>query len=115
MALNLKEQDLAPEAADKPEVFIVNLGDEAASTAARIAADLRRVGLGATMAYGGRSLKAQLRQANRMKARFAVIVGERELAEGVAEIRDLDRSEQRSVALTDVVTELQQAAAYTQE
>ena len=67
------------------------------------------------MAYGGRSLKAQLRQANRMQARFAVIVGERELAEGVAEIRDLGRSEQRSVALTDVVTELQQAAAYTQE
>jgi len=115
MALNLKEQDLAPEAADKPDVFIVGLGEEAAPTAARIAADLRRVGLGATMAYGGRSLKAQLRQANRMEARFAVIVGERELAEGVAEIRDLGRSEQHSVALADVVTELQQAAAYTQE
>ena len=58
------------------------------------------------MAFGGRSLKAQLRHANRTGARFALILGERELAAGVVQVRDLSGSEQRTVGLAEVVGEL---------
>ena len=57
-------------------------------------------------AFGGRSLKAQLRQANRSGARFAVIAGARDLAEDRVTIRDLRTSDQRQVELGEVVGEL---------
>ena len=113
MALNLEAQDLAPETDTAPVAVILALGEAAGPTATRLAADLRRAGLRATLAFGGRTLKAQMRHASRAGAAFAVIVGERELAQGVAEIRDLRRSEQRSVALDAVVAEILSAAPYT--
>ena len=59
-------------------------------------------------------MKAQMRHANRSGARAAVILGERELAEGKAEIRDLAESDQRTVALDAVVAELASLADYTE-
>ena len=82
------------------------LGEGTGPRATALASELRRAGVSATMAFGGRSMKAQMRHANRTGARVAVILGERELAEGVVQVRDLAGSEQRSVALEDVVAEL---------
>ncbi|PZC42454.1 MAG: histidyl-tRNA synthetase, partial [Chloroflexi bacterium] len=95
MASNLREQGLAPEAAAGPAVLVVSLGEGTGPRATALAAELRGAGVSATMAFGGRSLKAQLRHANRTGARVALILGERELAAGVAEVRDLSGSEQR--------------------
>jgi histidyl-tRNA synthetase len=114
LALNLREQELTPAPPAAPAILIVTLGESAGPVASRIAADLRQAGIGATMAFGNRSMKAQLRQANRSGARLAIILGERELASGVAEIRDLERSEQRSVALDQIVAELQSLELYTE-
>ena len=118
MALNLDAQGLGPEPNTAPVAMVLPLGEAAGPTASRLAAGLRRAGLRATLAFGGRSLKAQLRHASRAGAAFAVIVGEREVAQGVAEIRDLRRSEQRSVALdavVAVVAEIQADAPYTEQ
>ena len=106
IAINLKEQKLAPEPGSGPRVVVVTLGDGTTEVGAKLAASLRRAGVSATMTYGGRSMKAQMRHANRVGAGLALIVGERELAEGVVEVRDLAASEQRRVLLADVVTEL---------
>ena len=106
MASNLREQGLAPEAEAGPEVLVVALGEGTGPRATALAAALRRSGVSATMAFGGRSLKAQLRHADRMGARVALILGERELAAGVVQLRDLASSEQRSVGLDAVVSEL---------
>ncbi len=114
MALNLREQKLAPGPASAPPVLIITLGEGTAAPGARLASDLRAAGIGATMAFGGRSLKAQLRHADRTGARVAVIIGERDLAAGTAEVRDLHCSEQHSVALDAVVPELQARALYTE-
>ena len=114
LALNLREQALTPPPAAAPAVLIVTMGDSTGPTASRIASDLRHAGIGATMAFGHRSMKAQLRQANRSGARLAIILGERELEAGVAEIRDLERSEQRSVALDQIVADLQSLELYTE-
>jgi histidyl-tRNA synthetase len=106
IAINLREQDLAPGAGTGPRVVVVTLGEGTSEVGARLAARLRRAGVSATMTYGGRSMKAQMRHANRVGAELALIVGERELADGVVELRDLAASEQRQVALADVVGEL---------
>ena len=106
MAHHLREQGLAPEARATTDVLIAALGDGADIAASGIAGDLRRAGIAATLAFGGRSLKAQLRQANRSGARAVVIAGARDLANGRVTIRDLQTSDQREVALEDVVSEL---------
>ena len=113
MSHHLREQGLVPESSGTIDVLIAALGDGAEVSASRIAGDLRRRGVAATMSFGGRSLKAQLRQANRSGARFAVIAGERDLAEQRVTIRDLSTSEQRQVGLEEVVGLLTDLA-YTQ-
>ena len=114
LALNLVEQGLAASADAAPPVLVVALGDGTGPVASGIASALREAGMGATQAFGGRSLKAQLRHADRTGARFAVILGERELADGVAELRNLQQGEQRTVPQDRVVAEIQAAASYTE-
>ena len=115
MAHHLREQGLAPDDGTGTEVLIAALGEGADLAASRIAGDLRRSGIAATLAFGGRSLKAQLRQANRVGARFAVIAGARDLAEGRVTIRDLQSSDQREVELDRVTREIKELGnlAYT--
>ena len=115
LALNLRQQGLAPPPPPAPPVLLVPMGERAAVAATRLAAALRRAGLGATLGFGERSLKAQLRHADRARARFAIIIGERELAAGEATIRDLRSSEQRTVAMDAVVAELTASGPYTDE
>ena len=113
MAHHLREQGLAPQDETGAEVVIAALGEGASEAATRLAGELRRAGRPATLCFGGRSLKAQMRYAGRSGARYAVIAGARDLAQGKVSLRDLHTSEQREVALEAIVGELS-AAAYTQ-
>ena len=60
---------------------------------------LHRLGIGAQFTPGDRSLKAQLKAANRLDAAFAVILGEDEIKAGLATVRDLSDSSQTTVGL----------------
>ena len=70
----------------RPDAFVV---DVTGGAAAALCAELRRAGLGAVRAYDGRSLKSQLKQADRSGARHALIVGPEELARGIVTARPL--------------------------
>ncbi|MYB22065.1 MAG: histidine--tRNA ligase [Chloroflexi bacterium] len=113
MAQQLREQGLISDDQSAVDVLIAALGEGAEFAASRIAGELRRRGVAATLAFGGRSLKAQLRQANRIGARFAVIAGARDLADRRITIRNLESSEQWSVGLDEVVGALAELT-YTQ-
>ena len=58
------------------------------------------------LAYGGRGLKGAMKAADRSGARFALVLGERDLAEGTVGVKDMVSGEQRAVPLDDVVAEL---------
>jgi histidyl-tRNA synthetase len=77
------------------DVFVVDATD--GSAARDITHELRTGGLRADRAFDGRSMKAQMKAAGRSGARVAVIVGERERADGAAAVRDLGRGEQEIV------------------
>jgi histidyl-tRNA synthetase len=68
-----------------------------------IAHELRAAGLAADRAFDGRSMKSQMKSANRFGARVAVIVGDDERAAGTISVRDLQAGEQRSVARSELV------------
>ncbi len=86
-----------------PEVFMAVLGEKAVSEAFRTAQALRRSGLGVEMAYGGGSLKSQMRRADKLAAAYVVILGEEELQRGVAVVRNMKEKSQKEVPLSGLV------------
>jgi histidyl-tRNA synthetase len=102
LILNLKEQKVSIPPLAKPQVFIAYLGAEAKEAATRLAAELRGAGVGAILAMGDKSLKAQLRQANSLGVRHAVIIGEEEVKTGTVTLRDMTSAEQKSVAVGEL-------------
>jgi histidyl-tRNA synthetase len=83
-------------------VFVVALGDEARREGRSLVRELRRSGAIAEMALEDRPLKAQLRMADRSRASFAAILGERELGDRVVTMRRLDDGTQETVGRDEV-------------
>ncbi|WP_053694026.1 histidine--tRNA ligase [Streptomyces sp. WM6372] len=83
-------------------VFAVALG-EAKPVLFGLVTELRRAGVAADISYGGKGLKGAMKDANRSGARFAIVAGDRDLAEGVVQLKDMESGEQSPVAVTDVV------------
>jgi histidyl-tRNA synthetase len=96
-------QSFKDRALEQRIVAVLPVGGAAAAQATCLARDLVLSGVTAHTEVTGRSLKACLKWATKMAASVAVILGESERADGVALIRDLDRGEQETVALGDVV------------
>ena len=88
---------------DRPTVAVLPVGPTAVAPATAMARDLVLSGANVDTEVTGRSLKAGLKWASKIDAAVAVILGERELAEGAAVVRDLRRGEQATVALEDAV------------
>ena len=79
-------------------VAIAPLGPAAESKALGIARALRRAGIAVEQDYRG-NMKRRMQRANKLNARAAIIIGDDELARGVAQLKDFDSGEQREVAL----------------
>ena len=99
-------EGLQPWSVARVEVFGVPLGDAARRRLVTIAGELRRAGVRVDLAYGGRGLKGSMKSADRSGARYALVLGERDLESGTVGVKDLASGEQRAVPLDSVVTEL---------
>jgi len=100
--LNLKAQAVPVPPLPGPRVFIAHQGAEARNEAVRLASYLRQKDIGVIMATGDRSLKAQLRQANNLGVAYTVIIGDEELRNGTASLRDMASAEQKTVIPTEL-------------
>ncbi|AOT57956.1 MULTISPECIES: histidine--tRNA ligase [Streptomyces] len=87
-------------------VYAVPLGEEARRVLFGVVTELRRAGVAADFSFGGKGLKGAMKNANRSGARFALVAGERDLAEGTAQLKDMESGEQVPVALDAVVSTL---------
>lgn len=88
------------------EVFGVPLGDESRSRMVVLAAQLRQAGIRTDIAYGGRGLKGAMKAADRSGARVALVLGDRDLEEGVVGLKDLSTGDQRPVPLDAAVAQV---------
>lgn len=88
------------------QVYGIHLTASAAGTVARLLADLRSAGVVTDMSYDERSLRSSMKAADRSAARFAIIMGERDVAAGSATVRDLVSGAQRNIAVDQVVPTL---------
>ncbi len=103
---SLAAQAAAPEAPSYTGVYVATAGAEAFSTALDLVQTLRRRGLRAAVDLEARSLKGQMRQANKDRYRYSVILGSDELARGQATLKDMLSGEQRAIPLAEVVDHL---------
>ncbi|NBE99453.1 histidine--tRNA ligase [Nonomuraea sp. KC401] len=94
---------LTDHAQARVQVYGVPLGDEARRRMFLILNDLRVAGVSADMAFGGKGLKGAMKGAGRSGAGFALILGERDLAAEVAQVKNLTTAEQTEVPLAQVV------------
>ncbi|NMI01249.1 histidine--tRNA ligase [Pseudonocardia acidicola] len=90
----------------RAEVFGVPLGAAARRRLVVIAAQLRRAGVRVDLAYGGRGLKGAMKSADRSGARYALVLGDRDLEAGTVGVKDLASGAQHAVALAGAVDEL---------
>jgi histidyl-tRNA synthetase len=93
------------------DVYAVPLGEEARRVLFRAVTELRRAGVAADFAYGGKGMKNAMKSANRSGARFALVAGDRDLAERVVQLKDLESGDQAPVALDGIVAAVKERLA----
>lgn len=106
--LTLKEQGIAGGSLLNVQVFVAALGEEAQFYGAVLAQELRSLGITVEQDYLNRSLKAQLKAADRFKTAYTVIIGEEEIKNNQAVIRDMHDGSQLVISLPDAGKYLQQ-------
>jgi histidyl-tRNA synthetase len=99
------------EAKTSLDVFFVTLVPDARIPAMNLAGALREEGISSDLDYRGRGMRAQFKQADRTGAAYAVILGEDELARGVATVRDMSSGEERAVPVSDGAKDLIRAVS----
>jgi histidyl-tRNA synthetase len=103
MVLELRQRGAEIPQPCSPLVYVVRAGEDTEDAALRLAGRLRAADLPVEMAFGESSMNAQMKRANRSGARYALIMGEDELASGEVTLRDLRAAEQRRVSLDAAV------------
>ena len=103
LVLRLQEQGNAPVTAFGPALFIGHADAEGARKAHELAYELRQAGVQAESDIIGRSVKAQMKYANKVLARYTMILGQDELAQNAATIKDMQTGEQTPVGFDGLV------------
>jgi histidyl-tRNA synthetase len=106
--LALEAEGITLDVPSATEVYAVALGEEAKNLLFAKVTELRRAGVATDLAFGVKGIKNAMKSADRSGARFALIAGDRDLAEGVVQLKDLTTGEQTAVALDALVTTLKE-------
>lgn len=104
--LALEKQQLLPEVINKLDVFVISLGEKAQAAAFKILCELRKNGYTADMDFMDRSLKAQMKLANKFSAKFAIIIGDEEVATGNAVLKNMGTGEQQQINVDVLLNKL---------
>ncbi|MCF7825474.1 MAG: histidine--tRNA ligase [Candidatus Marinimicrobia bacterium] len=92
------------EVASGLDLFLIVLGDELRLTAPKLVHEWREAGLSCDMDTLRRSMKAQMREANRQEARYVAILGEEEFDQGVVQLKNFETGEQEAVSFENVAS-----------
>lgn len=105
--LALEKQQLLPKLDNSLSVFVAPIGAESQASAFSLLIKLRQAGISADMDYMSRSIKAQMKLANKYAARYVAIIGEEEAAQNKVMLKNMESGEQQLVDFSQVVSKLQ--------
>ena len=100
--LAMQESGAAQIEEDKPVLYIAPMGTDARAKAMKIVSDLRVRGYYAECDISARSLKAQMKYADKIGARYTLIIGDSELESGKAQLKDMESSTQQEIMIDDI-------------
>lgn len=95
--------------AKTPDIYIVTMGDTAQLKALEICSKLRADGLKAETDICNRGMKAQMKYADKIGAKFTVVLGDNEIASGKAKLRDMEDGTEKEILVDETVDELGEA------
>lgn len=110
--LALESEGVKAGSANRVDVYGVPLGADAKRALALLVNELRQDGVSTDMSYGDRGLKGAMKGAARSGARYALVLGEQELADGTVVVRDMETHDQEAVALDSAKKYLADRLAY---
>ena len=102
--LALEDQGIEIPKPEGLDAFIVTMGESASYEGFKLLNNLRKEGLVADKDHLDRSVKAQFKYANKVMAKYTVVIGDEELSKGVAKLKDMVNSVEAEVDLNDVAT-----------
>ena len=105
IVIGMKRQGIEVPKGPAPQVLVAHFGGETKRKAVTLTYQLRDSGVGTRLAFARtrRSLKSQMREANKHQVRYTLIIGEDELSSGRISVRDMESSEQIDVSLENLV------------
>jgi histidyl-tRNA synthetase len=89
-----------------PQLFVAALGEKTHKEAYQLVNQLHLQGIRAELDYEGKSLKSQMRRADKLKARYVLIMGEEELKKGRAVLRNMETKSQDEIPIHDLINTL---------
>ena len=101
LMLLMEKQGLPFPERERCALYIATMGERASFEAAKIASALRNEGVEVQFDVVGRSVKAQMKYANKLGAQFTVVLGDSELESGVVRLKNMESGEETEVALSD--------------
>lgn len=90
--------------AEKPDLFIVALGEKATLKAVEIAKDMREEGFSALLDLNQRSIRAQMKYADKLGAKFNVVIGDNEVENKIAKLKNMQTGEETEINLDTFVS-----------
>jgi len=114
LIIEMKSRGVALLAPAGAEVFVACLGEPARKRAFKLFDDLRRQGVRVAENFAKDGLKSQLEIANRLKVKFTLVVGQKELMDGTIIVRDMENGIQEVVDFNKVVAEVKKRLAAQQ-
>lgn len=105
--LACRAEGLSPGPVRALDVYVVPLG-AARARAAALVTELRRAGVRADMSFGERGIKGAMKGADRSGAPYTLVIGERDLDQGVGQLKHMDSGEQSAVPLTELIHHLKE-------
>ena len=106
--LAMEKQELLGSAEDTLPVWVIPIGAEAMLPALSLLNQLRDAGIASDMDHGGKSLKSQMKQANRLGARTVVMIGEDEARINQVTLKNMETGEQTRLSAIDAINQLKQ-------
>lgn len=100
--LALENQNLMPDFANMTDVFVLHTGAETEKAAFNMITALRRADVSAQMDFSGRSMKSQMKLANRLNARYVLITGEDEVKNNLVSLKDMLTGEQEQIKMDEI-------------
>lgn len=88
---------------NKPDLFIVAIGDKATAKAVEIAKDMREEGFTALMDLNQRSIRAQMKYADKLGAKFNIVIGDNEVDSGITKLKNMTTGEETEIPLDTFV------------